>query len=217
LLALDTATDGCSCALYNQGQISALAERTPRGHSDLILPMIDQLLRDAQLKPTDLTALVFGQGPGSFTGLRIACGVTQGIAFAADLPVIPISDLAAMAQAAYRLHHARNVLVALDARMNQIYWGVYQADDAGLMQKVQAEQVINPESVIYPSGEWTAVGNGWAVYPHTHTMPTLSAVYPLAQDMLTLALPLAHNPPCTAARCRPVYLRDQVVQSPQAK
>jgi len=209
----------CSCALYDAGTITTETKQTPRGHTDFILPMADSLLKQASLKPQDLEALVFGQGPGSFTGLRIACGVAQGIAFAVNLPVVPISDLACLAQSAYRLHGIEKAMVAWDARMNQVYWGCYELQE-GLMTLVGEEQVISPEKIPLMQGQWTAIGSGWQQYAtelaHLQPDETIAGLYPLAQDMFDLALlQLQQNNTLNASQCRPVYLRNKVVKMPK--
>ena len=122
ILALDTSTEACSAALLIDTEIHQRYEVAPREHGALILPMIETLLSEAGCAPTQLDALAFGRGPGAFVGVRIATGVAQGIAFAADLPVIPVSSLAAMAQS---VEHG-NVYSAIDARMNEVYWGAYR-------------------------------------------------------------------------------------------
>ena len=118
LLALDTATEACSVALLHNGEILAKDELSPKAHTRRILPMIDEVLSQAGIGLNQLDALVFGRGPGSFTGVRIGCGIVQGLALGADLPVIAISNLTAMAQAAYQQFGSTQVLAAIDARMN---------------------------------------------------------------------------------------------------
>ncbi|MGB5065729.1 MAG: tRNA (adenosine(37)-N6)-threonylcarbamoyltransferase complex dimerization subunit type 1 TsaB, partial [Candidatus Competibacter sp.] len=135
LLALDTATDACSAAVWVDGVVHERYELAPRRHAALILPMIEAVLAEAGLRPAQLDAVAFGRGPGAFTGVRIAVGIAQGIAFAADLPVVPVSTLAALALGVGReTGHAR-LAVALDARMSEVYWGTYvvTADDAELL------------------------------------------------------------------------------------
>ncbi|MDM8563559.1 tRNA (adenosine(37)-N6)-threonylcarbamoyltransferase complex dimerization subunit type 1 TsaB, partial [Candidatus Marithioploca araucensis] len=134
LLAFDASSPACSCALYLDGEITERYEIAPRQHAALILPMADELLTEAGLKPIELEGIAFGRGPGSFTGLRIASGVAQGIAFAADIPVAPISSLATLAQAAYIENGAQKVLAAIDARMSEVYWGMYVIDKQGIMR-----------------------------------------------------------------------------------
>ena len=120
LLALDTATEACSAALYIDGEITQKYEIAPRKHSSLLLPMVDTLIKDAGISKTDLDAIAFGRGPGSFMGVRIATGVAQGIAFALSLPVVPVSSLAAMAMVNYTETGATHNACAIDARMNEV-------------------------------------------------------------------------------------------------
>ena len=140
LLALETATEACSAALAVDGDIRERFEVAPRGHSELILPMVDELMAEADISIEQVDAIAFGRGPGAFTGLRIAVGVTQGIAFGADLPVVPVSTLAALAQGS----ESNSVLAAIDARMDEVYWGAYQRSSAGLMTLCGEEAVIPP-------------------------------------------------------------------------
>jgi len=219
-LSLDTATEACSCALYLDGEIHHAFELIPRQHADRILPMADKLLADAGMTPRQLDAIVFGQGPGSFTGLRIACGVTQGIAFAADLPVIPVSTLATLAQMAYQTQQSTQVLAALDARMQEVYWGAFQLSE-GIMQGVTPEQVSAPESVLLPTTEvaWYGIGSGWDSYSdslqqrcHSGFSGYSPKQYPDAAAMVPLALAAwQRGVLVSAAHALPVYLRNEVV------
>jgi len=127
LLALDTATEACSVALLRGGEKTHLAQFAQREHTKHILPMVDEILAQAGITLHQVDALVFGRGPGSFTGVRIGAGIAQGLAFGAALPVIPVSNLAAMAQAAYVQYQAENVLTAIDARMNEVYFAQWRA------------------------------------------------------------------------------------------
>ena len=164
LLALDTATDACSAAVWVDGVVHERYELAPRRHAALILPMIEAVLAEAGLRPAQLDAVAFGRGPGAFTGVRIAVGIAQGIAFAADLPVVPVSTLAALALGVGReTGHAR-LAVALDARMSEVYWGTYvvTADDAELLGE---ERVCAPAAVTAPTGaDWFGAGGGWRVH-----------------------------------------------------
>jgi tRNA threonylcarbamoyladenosine biosynthesis protein TsaB len=214
LLALDTGTERCSAALFIDGVV--VAERdtvTPRGHAELILPMIDSLLTEHALKLRDLDALAYGRGPGAFTGVRIAVGVVQGLAYGADRPVVGISDLAAVAQA-YK--DAETVLVCMDARMEEVYWCAYQVDEKGMMRALIEERLTSPDRVEYALATGMVVGTGLSAYP------ALAARYAhLAQDPRALphareiAMLAAHE--VSAGRVQraqdamPVYLRDQVV------
>lgn len=222
LLALDTATEACSCALlYDTAQFER-SVMTTRHHAELILPMIDEIMQQANLRPQQLDAVVMGCGPGSFTGLRIACGVAQGIAFAAEVPIISISSLAALAQAAYRNKGVTHVLAAIDARMGEVYWGEYILGENKLMQLYGEESVYPPESVkLSVNTAAYAVGSGWMAYSTvllkalgTETTINIEAetTYPQASAMLPLAVAafeqgLAVSPELAL----PIYLRNKVV------
>jgi len=219
LLALDTSTEACSCALYLDGDLQDRSLLAPRQHAKLILGMLDELLAEAGLKPTQLDGVAFGRGPGSFTGLRIACGVAQGIALAAELPVLPVSSLATLAQAAYLEKRVTQVLTAIDARMGEVYWGQYVLDNQALMRCQGAEIVCVPEQVSRPSeGQWYGSGSGWKIYGERLTAKLAPWVttyqgdsYPSARAMIPLALAmLADSSSVAAHEALPVYLRHQV-------
>lgn len=219
ILAIDTSSDLCSAALSIDGQIEQRLERQPRRHSELILRMMDDLLAAAELRPTDLDALAYGAGPGSFTGLRIAAGVVQGSAFGIDRPVVPISTLAALAQGHYRLYGRGQSLPALDARMGEVYWGAYRLDLDGLMQPVSADQVAMPDTVGVPeAGSWHGIGSGWSAQGaalRARLGARLVGVDPgiacEAHDIAVLAAAAyAAGRAVVAEDALPVYLRDRV-------
>jgi tRNA threonylcarbamoyladenosine biosynthesis protein TsaB len=215
LLAIETATDACSAALSIDGEIRERFEITPRGHTERILPMIDELFAEAGVTIGQMDALAFGRGPGAFTGVRIAVGVAQGIAFAADLPVVPVSTLAALAQGA----GADKVLAALDARMDEVYWGAYQRNAAGRVHLVGEECVSAPDQVPLPAGEdWQGVGVGWSAYEAALSARCAGQVtswegagYPHARDVALLGV-AGHEAgqAVSAEQALPVYLRDKV-------
>lgn len=217
LLALDTATEACSVALCYDDAMLTLDEVCPQQHSKRVLPMVQQLLSQAQLSLTQLDGIVFGRGPGSFTGVRIAAGVTQGLAFGADLPVYGVSTLAAMAQAAVRLHSASQVIAAIDARMAEVYIGSFTLQQ-GLMQPAMQELAIKPQQLaaFNLSGKVYAVGTGWQAYAtellqRQHAEISANILYPSAQDMLTLAQPAFRAGQFVSAeQAEPVYVRDDV-------
>ena len=226
ILAIDTATEACSAALYFDGEINQQYRVAPREHSHIILPMIDQLLAEAGIGVSDLDALAFGRGPGSFMGVRIAAGVTQGIAFARDLPVVPISTLAAIAQTAHTGTGAGSVLSAIDARMNEVYWAAYRLSENGCMHLVGEESVIAPDQVTKPGeGGWTGAGSGWSAYGEILTAAVGPGVlsgrmhecFPSAESIVRLAVAEfqagRHVP---AAQAVPVYLRDNVAKKSAA-
>lgn len=220
LLALDTSTEACSVALWLDGQLSQLDEVCPQQHSKRILPMIDQLLAAADLRLQQLDGLVFGRGPGSFTGVRIGVGVAQGLAFAADLPVYGVSTLQAMAQAAWRHTQRQRVVAAIDARMAEVYLAQYQYDvNSGLMLAHSAEVACKPEQLppLLLSDVELLVGTGAQTYPALlqtwagGAPCSAEIVLPSASDMLTIALPaLAAGEFVGAEQAEPVYVRDEV-------
>ncbi|MCD1598091.1 tRNA (adenosine(37)-N6)-threonylcarbamoyltransferase complex dimerization subunit type 1 TsaB [Rheinheimera aquimaris] len=221
LLALDTSTEACSVALQLGSEILTLDEVCPQQHSKRILPMVQQLLSEAGVGLAQLDGIVFGRGPGSFTGVRIGVGVTQGLAFGADIPVYGVSTLAAMAQAAARLHSATQVIAAIDARMAEVYIARFALNDTlsnALMQAQSEEVAIKPDafSAFSLSGPVMGVGTGWQTYARQlsalqHVSIANDILYPSAQDMLTLALPaLASGAFIAAEHAEPVYVRDEV-------
>ena len=221
ILAIETATEACSAALLIDDEIDLRYEIKPRGHSELILGMMDQLLAEAGLKANQLDAMAFGRGPGSFTGVRIATGVIQGAAFAADVPVVPVSTLAALAQRAYREKGEPNLLPAYDARMGELYWAAYRVGDNELVKQVLPEQVASAEQVRLPlDQEWYGVGSGWGCYGARlgerlgdALLGYKAEVYCSARDVVRLAAEdfragLAVPP----EQALPVYLRNEVAQ-----
>ena len=150
ILAIETATEACSAALYVDGEVSERFQLAPREHALLILPMIDALLVDAGMSLGALDAVAYGRGPGSFTGVRIAASVAQGVAFAADLPVVAVSTLASLALGAMSATGQHSVMSALDARMNEVYWGLYEREPAGLPRLQGEECVCAPGHVRAP-------------------------------------------------------------------
>ncbi len=225
LLALDTSTEACSVALRLGDEWLQLDEVCPQQHSKRILPMVQQLLSDAGIGLGALDGLVFGRGPGSFTGVRIGVGVVQGLAFGAELPVFGVSTLQAMAQAAARLHDARQVVAAIDARMAEVYLAQYQRDDKGLMQPIGEELARKPADLppLALAGDIWAVGTGIATYTDAfigwaaqhgrqhHFTVSDQVLLPSAADMLTLAIPAWQQGAFVSAeQAEPVYVRDEV-------
>jgi tRNA threonylcarbamoyladenosine biosynthesis protein TsaB len=222
LLALDSATELCSAALWLDGAVTGRAATRERSHSELILPMIAALLDEADLTLRQLDAIAFGRGPGGFTGVRLAAGIAQGLGFAAQLPLLPISDLRALAAQALLLPGAPvRVVICQDARMGEVYWGCFER----LAEKILA---VGPEAVAAPAGvalplafrgeRVCGAGSGFAAHAAALTALAggLSAVHAelrpraieiallAAQDGLASALP--------AERAQPVYLRDDVAR-----
>lgn len=220
LLALDTATENCSAALLIGTQQIEREFESARGHAEHLLPMIEALLSDAGVRLGALDAIVFGRGPGSFTGVRLAASITQGLAFAADRPVVAISDLAAVAQRALRLApDCAHVLVCNDARMGEVYWAPY-ARRAGLAVPIGPERVSPPAEVLAPPGMILAgAGRGFAAYPQLAAQAGVGVpsgwdrLLPRAADLLRLAVPEVEAGRVLAAReALPIYVRDSVAK-----
>lgn len=220
ILAIDTATEACSAALWNDGTINAHFELCPREHTQRILPLVQDILNDNGVMLTDLDALAFGRGPGSFTGVRIGIGIAQGLALGASLPMIGVSTLATMAQGAWRKTGATRVLAAIDARMGEVYWAEYQRDDQGVWQGEETEAVLKPEAVQARlhqlEGEWAIVGTGWQTWPDMAKDTPVhicdgEVLLPTAEDMLPLACHLFLTGKTVAVEhAEPIYLRNEV-------
>lgn len=226
ILALDTATENCSAALLVDGCLTARERLIERGHAEVILTMIDEVLAEAGVGLAGLTAVAFGRGPGSFTGVRLAASVTQGLSFGARVPVIAVSDLQAVAQRVLRQQaQAQRVLVCNDARMREVYWGCFARSDAGLASPIGGERVGDPGTVSLPP-EWPGAagtygaGSGFAPYPQLAASlgGALAAVIetrPRAEEIALLAVAeAAAGRLLEPEQALPLYLRDDVVQSP---
>lgn len=235
ILALDTSSNACSVALLDGSQQNfSCIERfeiAPRQHTQLILPMIDSVLDEAGLDIKQIDILSYGRGPGAFTGVRVATGVVQAIAYGADLPVAQISSLAAIAQSVQE----DKLLVANDARMDEIYFAAYEIDD-GFATLTGNEQVLKPEqlkSVLEQSirldESWKIIGNGWSVYNEQlisvisqcraltdKNKITDESSYPHARNIAYLAFKeVACDTLVNAEQVSPVYLRDNVAKKPK--
>ena len=220
ILALDTSTEACSCALAIDGRVHERYVVAPQQHASLILASIENLLHEHGLGFEDLDAVAWGRGPGSFTGLRIAAGVTQGIAFAAELPVVEVSTLAALALAAWNEQRQPRVFACLDARIDEVYWGLFEIRD-GLPVATAPEQLCKPEAIpgttLDAAVQWGAIGNGLAYgtrFPaelqarFAHSLPE---ALPRAGHIATLAAAaFDRGETIGAEQVRPVYLRDKV-------
>jgi tRNA threonylcarbamoyladenosine biosynthesis protein TsaB len=193
ILALDTATEACSAAIIVDSEISEKSLIAPRRHADLILSMIDELLSDSGVALSELDAIAFGRGPGAFTGIRIAAGIVQGLAYGADLPVIPISTLAALAQGTNE--NSDFIISAIDARMSEIYTAIYRLDDSGLVVGITEETVIKADDfLISEQGTYYGVGTGWVTYNDIMSSKIgkqligyCGECYPQSRDILLLA------------------------------
>jgi tRNA threonylcarbamoyladenosine biosynthesis protein TsaB len=240
ILALDTATENCSAALMVDGRVLAREVELARGHAERILPMIDELLAEAGTTLRSLDAIAFGRGPGSFTGVRLAATVTQGLAFGAGVGVVPVSDLRAVAQRALDQDPAvTRILVCNDARMSEVYWGCFERGADALAVPKGDEHVGKPLTVALPEGWTDAVGVGrgfaayaadlrtavpgvfasehWTVNPLVATTP-FDRLLPRAAEIVLLAAPdVAAGRIVSADAAIPVYLRDNVAHVAQPR
>jgi tRNA threonylcarbamoyladenosine biosynthesis protein TsaB len=221
ILAFDTSTEYCSAALLIDQQINFEEVHAGQHHSELILPMISRLLEKSSLDIKQLDGIAFGKGPGSFTGLRIACGVAQGLALGADLPVLGITTLQAMAAAV----KGENVIACLDARMSEVYCGAYKRS-AENWETVIEPGLFSPQNMpLLPNGQWTACGNGFEVYREIlqqHYQNQITEIdriiFPHAREIAQLALPLFEKGlGVDAADALPLYLRNKVALTTQER
>ncbi len=213
VLAIDTATERCSVALRIDGRTIDRAIDTPRGHADLILPLVRDLLNDGGVQLADLDGIAYGRGPGGFTGVRIAIGVVQGLAFGAGLATVGVSNLAAVAQQVARI--GDRILVCMDARMGEVYWGVYECEAAGLVVAAGTEQVSAPAAVDIGPGRLTRLaGTGFRAFPDlAQEFPNLTPIdaLPRATEIALLGeAALLQGAGRPAHEAQPVYLRDNV-------
>jgi tRNA threonylcarbamoyladenosine biosynthesis protein TsaB len=214
ILAFDTSTEYCSAALWRDGEVEAREAHAGQRHSELLLDMIDELLGGRAPRAAGLDGVAFGRGPGSFTGLRIACGVAQGIAFGAALPVIGIDTLLAMACGA----GAPRVVCCLDARMREVYHAAYERD--GELWRTVCEPSVCPpaQAPALPGGGWLGCGSGFAAYAQALAQRYQGALagvepgrYPHAREIARLAAPrFARGEGVSAERAAPFYVRDKV-------
>jgi tRNA threonylcarbamoyladenosine biosynthesis protein TsaB len=213
--AFETSSEWCSVALWDNGEIVSLERRAPNRHSELALPMLDDLLKNNRLQAAQLDAVAFGAGPGSFTGLRIACGIAQGLALAHALPVIGVSAFEAIAQES----GAARVVACIDARMREVYCAALEKRD-GRWREVLPAQCVAPDLVSAPPGAgWVGCGSGFAAYPSLLSNKITAVrgeIHPTALAVAQLAAPrLAAGEGVDAALALPTYLRDKVAFTTQ--
>jgi tRNA threonylcarbamoyladenosine biosynthesis protein TsaB len=222
ILAIETSSELASVALLQPQQVLSRESSGVRTHSQAILPMVQEVLREAGIALADCDALAFGAGPGSFTGVRTACGVAQGLAFGARLPVLPLVTLAAMAEACRARTGAADVLAVLDARMGEVYWAQYRhvtgaVDTDGAWETVCAPALCAPGEVApQPVPGLAACGNGFAAYPaefadRPFATGALTDIVPHARELAVLgAAALAAGAGVPADQAQPLYLRNKV-------
>ena len=214
VLAIDCSTEWLAVAVGDATGFRERREHAGQAHSERVLPLVDALLADAGWRLADLGGIAFGAGPGSFTGVRIACGVAQGLALGAGLPVAPVPTLLAIAQDARRAHGAARVFACTDARMKEVYVAAYEDVD-GRWREVVAPAVVAPAEVALPGGRWFGAGDGFAAYPDVARLGTLAGVdatlRPSARAVGELGrVRLAAGEGVTAAAALPLYVRHRV-------
>lgn len=215
LLAIETATEACSIALWIDGDVRERYEIAPRRHAELVLPWADALLIEAGIAKSQLDAIAVGRGPGAFTGVRLAIALAQGIALALHRPVVAVSTLAALAMQG----EGQRILAAIDARMGEIYLGSFARDADGLVAAIDAERLARPDAVALPEGrDWIGVGSGFAADDGA-LVKTLgdrllrhdAAALPHAAGLVRLAARAYANGEAVAPElAEPAYLRDKV-------
>lgn len=217
ILAIETATEACSVALLHGDRMSDRTEIAPRRHAELVLPMAESLLEEVGITRKEISAIAVGQGPGAFTGVRLAISVAQGLALGLGVPVIPVSTLAALAMQAPK--NGAPILAAIDARREEIYAGAFRFDAAGLVQPIIDERVLAASDLVLPEAEgWNVIGTGWKAYRDALGGRLPAALrwsdgerYPQACDVARLAAPLfAAGKGMSPEHALPVYLRDNV-------
>jgi len=225
-LAIDASTEACSVALQINDKLYTRYDLCPQSHSLQLLPMVDEVLKEANIKLSQCDGLIFGRGPGSFTGVRIGVGVAQGLAFAAEIPVVGVSSLQAMAQLAFIKHQQTNVLAVIDARMSEVYNGYFVLDEHNIMQEkilvdgngeaVTAPELVNERLNDIVTKPVYGVGTGWDAY--SELLPALKSntetpevLFPSAEAMLDIGIAAFNKGESVAAEdAQPVYVRDTV-------
>ena len=214
LLALDTSTEYCSVALWRGGRIVERDIHAGQRHSQLLLGMVDEVLKEGGVALRELDGIAYGEGPGSFTGLRIACGVTQGLAYAHDLPVVGVATLLAMAEEVC----VERVVCAIDARVKEIYHAAYTRVDRG-WNVIHAPALYRPDAAPpLPQGDWVACGSGFAAYREVlegryanRVVKVVPDIYPRARHIARLSLArFESGETVSAEQAAPCYIRDKV-------
>lgn len=214
-LAIDTATENCSAALWVDGELFYRDTQQPRLHAELILPFVDELLQDADISKQQIEGIIVGQGPGAFTGVRIGVAVAQALALALNVEVVPVSNLKALAYAAsqqIKSTHPIDLIVATDARMNEVYWAKYRINNNEISQTL-AESVAKPDCVDLTHIDYY-IGNGFSVYQELkdfadeNPVSIMTHIHSHAKDMLMLVKDDFHSQSLPASELMPVYLRE---------
>lgn len=214
ILAIETSSELASCALLRGDLVISRDSSGVRTHSQSILPMVQSLLAEAGIALGDCAAIAYGSGPGSFTGVRTACGIAQGLAFGAGLPVVPVVTLDAMALACHQRHRADAILTVLDARMGEVYWAEYRYADG--LQAMQAPALSAPDAVQPLDPAVSACGNGLSAYAGAFAGRAFGTagdpgIMPHAVQIGQLArIAFAAGAFVAAADAQPLYLRNKI-------
>ncbi len=216
ILAFDTSTSWLSVAVLAGGRVIERGEHAGHAHSSRLLPIVDEVLADTGLVLADLDAIAFGAGPGAFTGVRIACGVAQGLGLGAGVPVVPVSTLEAIAQTAFHAHAHERVVACLDARMREVYVGAFAREDGAWREALPAA-VLAPAEVAPPmdAHDWFGAGDGFAAYPDLAARLGLgghdASLRPEARAIAELAeARVASGAAVDVAQALPLYVRHRV-------
>lgn len=217
VLAIDTTTQACSVALSIGNNVSSRFQLASREHTRLLLPMVNALLSEAEITLSELDALAFTRGPGSFTGIRIGFSVVQGLALGGDIPVLPVSSLETLAHTACRkliIEDSYRLLPMFDARMDEVYWSVFEWNGVGLT-RLTPDNLSPPETIILPHSDLplAVIGDGWHYADRIDLFSTIEAstLLPDARDVLTIAMPQIEKGALMAIdEVQPLYLRDKV-------
>ncbi len=220
ILAIETSTDACSVAIITPDETYGIFEIRPQAHAEILLDMVEEICNQAGVELADISAIAFGAGPGSFTGVRIAAGVVQGLAFGAKKPVIPISSLQALAQQGFNKTNQPHIMPVIDARMKEVYWGSYVANEQGLMMPLVTDSLEKPDKLLLdPNTPYLAVGTGSLVYHavlqanNPHINIDTSVQHPRAHEVAQLAVYLfAKGAALPPEQAIPNYVRNDVAE-----
>ncbi len=223
ILAVDTSSNACSVALQVSGEITERHVIEPRAHTRVLLPMISELLSERDISIRDLNAIVLGNGPGSFIGMRIGASVVQGLCFAAEVPVAPVSSLAAIAVEAFADYPHDTVAVAQDARMNEIYLAWFRKGANGLPELIDSESIESVGELSAVNAPYAAAGGAWEHYPDLFraNRQQISAQLPIsvprAKHLLPPGLLMVETDQAIAPEfLAPAYLRTKVAEKPSS-
>lgn len=220
ILALDTSTEACSVALYNDGEIQQIFHHQPQQQAKLLLNCCAEILQESNIQLSQLNAIAFCHGPGSFTGLRVATAAAQGIAVAQNLPLVTVSSLALLAQGACRINQIDSIRVAscIDARMQEVYFAEYEFE-SNQLKLIQPEQVTAAENIQLDSDNHAVIfaGNGWQAYNDKFTfnvtLPDNMHIWPEAQDILPIAVEkVLQGETLSPEAALPNYIRNNVAK-----